>query len=119
MSICPACEERGKTWEGDDPKCAFSSKDKCFDDTNWNCATMNGLRNHVQNTPFLLWNDDYYYGLMSLPGKYTILLIWYKRRGRIATALELDGPTLIPLRLSVAQAVLNYHENRSNQNAPS
>lgn len=38
--ICPMCAERGKTWNGDDPKCAFSGK---FSD-NWNCATLNAIR---------------------------------------------------------------------------
>jgi len=39
---CRLCEQRGKTWEGSDPKCAFESYG--FSHDNWNCATMNRLR---------------------------------------------------------------------------
>lgn len=38
---CKACEKRGKTWEGDDPRCAF--EDREFDD-NWKCATVGLIR---------------------------------------------------------------------------
>ena len=39
---CRLCVERGKTWEGDNPRCAFETN--TFDSDNWNCATMNTLR---------------------------------------------------------------------------
>ena len=42
MPECPLCKKRGKTWEGDDPVCAL--KNGKFSDDNWNCATMNKLR---------------------------------------------------------------------------
>lgn len=37
---CRMCRQRGKPWQGDDPRCAF---DGDFDD-NWMCATLNALR---------------------------------------------------------------------------
>jgi hypothetical protein len=40
---CKLCNERGKTWNGDDPVCAFENG--VFSNDNWNCATMNKLRN--------------------------------------------------------------------------
>lgn len=43
-NICAACSVRGKTWKGDDPRCAFDSPDKTFSKDNWNCATLNELR---------------------------------------------------------------------------
>lgn len=44
MSICQMCQERGKTWEGgSDPICAFTNG-KPFTRDNWNCATVNAIR---------------------------------------------------------------------------
>ena len=42
--ICTECLIRGKDWEGSDPKCAFDNDEKLFSTDNWNCATMNKLR---------------------------------------------------------------------------
>jgi hypothetical protein len=39
---CNACHVRGKTWNGDDPKCAFLEGP--FSTTNWNCATVGEVR---------------------------------------------------------------------------
>lgn len=40
---CKACQARGKTWNGADPKCAFLSGP--FDGGyGWNCATANDVR---------------------------------------------------------------------------
>jgi hypothetical protein len=36
------CLERGKTWEGDNPTCYFDNPER-----NWNCATINTIRDLV------------------------------------------------------------------------
>jgi hypothetical protein len=43
---CPACRGRGKTWEGSDPRCGFNLAGNFVSD-NWNCATLNALRDHA------------------------------------------------------------------------
>jgi len=40
---CKRCLARGQTWNGDKPKCAFDGN---FAE-NWNCATLNELRDIV------------------------------------------------------------------------
>ncbi len=40
---CPRCSTRVKDWSGDDPKCGFD-KNGNFLEHNWNCATLNALR---------------------------------------------------------------------------
>ena len=78
---CPRCLARGKTWEGDDPRCAFEMS--TFSSDNWNCATMNDLRHelkekillhhHCGDTNFLILdNEDC--GIAEIT--------WYKSRGR-------------------------------------
>ena len=39
---CKRCLERGKTWKGSDPKCAFESG--VFSSNNWSCATALAIR---------------------------------------------------------------------------
>jgi hypothetical protein len=40
---CPRCSTRVKDWSGDDPKCGFDRNGN-FLEHNWNCATLNALR---------------------------------------------------------------------------
>ena len=76
--ICKACESRGKTWKGGDPKCAFP--DGVFTEENWMCATMNLLREKVEDSAFA--HDDHSTALVALYDNPRILLLhWYKSRG--------------------------------------
>jgi len=45
---CPRCQERVKDWEGDDPKCGFDENGN-FLENNWNCATLNALREQTDD----------------------------------------------------------------------
>jgi hypothetical protein len=77
------CDERGKTWEGGDPKCAFP--DGKFDVANWNCATMAALRAKVEDDAF--WHDDHSTAMIMIPDDPRILVLnWYKSRGRTGFA---------------------------------
>lgn len=40
---CAMCKQRGKNWDGADPKCAFLNGGS-FTPDNWNCATVNAIR---------------------------------------------------------------------------
>ena len=85
--ICKMCKERGKTWEGDNPTCfLFRWKD------NWNCATLNAIRDicyegsplpdgvrytYVDDMKYAtirINSDDEYIGLC-------LYVEWYKNRG--------------------------------------
>lgn len=112
---CKMCAERGKTWNGDDPKCAFENG--TFNSDNWNCATMNALRERARElgTDF---RDDMEAGSIGyVPyadlegdeyGGY-IVLTWYKDRGRTYGAVVLfeDEPPC-PLTEERALKALEY-----------
>lgn len=88
--VCKLCKERGKTWQGDNPICAFDSKGK-FKVNNWNCATMNKLRDIAEN------NNDVRYdcsneektAVLDIDGG-ILILNWYKDRGKVDMAVSID-----------------------------
>lgn len=55
---CKACRKRGKTWQGDDPRCAFETG--AFGD-NWNCATVGLIRDICDEDDGLPNGVDYQY----------------------------------------------------------
>jgi hypothetical protein len=90
---CKACKERVKDWDGDDPICAFPCQ--AFNTHNWNCATVNLLRDLVyEGAPQIPRGVDYQYcddmkyatvkvdeieGLQG--GPLALWVSWYKQRG--------------------------------------
>ena len=109
---CHRCIARGKTWSGDEPKCAF--RDGIFTTDNWNCATANALREIV---PADNWNnnDDQHACLITGSESLHVLLTWYKSRGRTEGAwmIECDGK-IKPLTIEEAERVIAAsHSNRS------
>jgi|APSaa5957512576_1039674.scaffolds.fasta_scaffold87309_2 hypothetical protein len=100
--ICPRCTNRGKTWKGSDPICAFETG--TFDSNNWNCATMNALRNLTE----AVHNEDHNACLLrgALNADF-VTLVWYKRRGTTNQALAFsDEAPPQPLTLNEAEAIL-------------
>ena len=92
MSACVACRERGQTWRGDAPRCAFS--EGVFGE-NWNCATVNMVRDVCYEGQVLdplvhyQYCDDQKYSCINLyeveglsGDPYAAWLTWYKNRGR-------------------------------------
>ena len=89
--MCDACDKRGKTWKGDDPKCAFTGGK--FGE-NWNCATVGMVRDICYEgqieTPagvdFKYCEDNRYATLkvndIELEDRPLALWVsWYKSRG--------------------------------------
>lgn len=116
---CKLCKERGKTWEGDDPKCAFENK--TFDTDNWNCATMNKLRDIAEEQSELYWRDDAgpaSFGAIPFKGdnwQGYIVMTWYKSRGRTGRALLMcDDEEPQILTEEMALEAINYWGKRSN-----
>jgi hypothetical protein len=114
--VCAMCEERGKTWEGGDPECAF--RGGYFTHGNWNCATMNALREYGLETaqrdvetPKHCWNEDQNCLVIPVDDHLGlscnfIVLGWYKSRGKTEQAREMTDHEMRPLRLSTAMALL-------------
>ena len=89
---CKECVKRGKTWEGSNPKCAFG--EKVFTSNNWNCATMNLLRDKVEE--FFTYRNDMRsasIGIINIPESEKediqqgyLIMTWYKERGQTGQA---------------------------------
>lgn len=124
---CAACRERGKTWEGSDPNCAFPNGGE-FDPDNWNCATANRIRSLMPRWEPVSewisgphWNEDQYWATVNLSGGLsdtlaedaiweTLWVSWYKSRGRTEAMwlLSCDCPPRRPTEaeaVAIAQAI--------------
>lgn len=98
---CRMCQERGKTWNGDDPKCSFPDGGK-FSAEGWNCATANALRDiSGQSEPHpaadYRYCDDQNYSTLQIDkvdlpsgSAYALWMTWYKHRGRTEGMWLLD-----------------------------
>lgn len=87
---CAACKNRGQTWPGSPPTCAFDDWDG-----NWNCATLNAIREIVCEGQSPMpsgvdynYCDDMKYATVycdhiELPSGHAMALwvAWYKSRG--------------------------------------
>jgi hypothetical protein len=88
VAKCPRCIARGKTWNGSDATCAFPNGR--FVSANWNCATMNALRDATERLRAARgYTEDQNAALLPWDGHF-ILLGWYKSRGRTDVARVLD-----------------------------
>lgn len=96
---CSRCQERGKTWSGDDPVCGFP--EGVFDPANWNCATLNALRELGEP----IWIDDEHVLIVQGPRGF-LLMRWYKQRGRTMEAYWWGRDAPHPLTLIEAEQVL-------------
>lgn len=94
---CPRCIERGKIWEGSDPKCAFEKPNE-FSPKNWNCATANAIRDLFPSewecadghpNSFKVRDDDQSSAAIHLRGieletthAEILCVVWYKEHGQ-------------------------------------
>lgn len=103
---------------GSEPECAF--KTEVFDSSNWQCQTMNELRDLTEKSA--TYNDDQWAAIIVIPAPTNdeeraarvadfIFLGWYKHRGRTEAAYMLDQTKMMPLTLEVAEKVLRKKEN--------
>jgi hypothetical protein len=110
--MCELCEKRGKTWEGSDPICAFV--DGVFTSPNWNCATMNRLREIAEEHDWTHRDDNAAASIGYIPFEGNeesgyIVLTWYKRRGATGNAVVMwDEEPVKPLTLDLATLALKY-----------
>jgi hypothetical protein len=104
--MCKLCKERGKTWRGDDPKCAFNrNKTLRKDLDNWNCALLGGIReiansletDEFQNKGLRIsyhWGSEEENGLMVSYEGVFLFMQWYKSRGRTSHVVILNHEPL-------------------------
>ncbi len=103
--------------------CAFEKK-YIFDTSNWNCETMNRLRDIAEI--FFTYRDDMQngsIGIIPIPiidvGDEIevgyIIMAWYKDRGRTGQAYVMDDESN-PMKLNkeTAEAVVKYYDNKKN-----
>jgi len=122
---CRLCKKREKTWNGDDPRCAFESNK--FDNDNWNCATMNKLRSiasvdYGNRTTF--WSRDDIISASigvvkilddTLPQVGWIVMTWYKSRGKTGQAIVVkDDYEPETLQVDVAVKTAKDYEGLKN-----
>jgi len=106
---CPRCQERVKDWEGDDPKCGFDENGN-FLENNWNCATLNALRERAEKNA--VWSDNQQnVSVIETFGVGHAILSWYKQRGQ--TDDFRDGYFDLGT-LTYAQQILGDREPDSN-----
>lgn len=100
---CWRCKERGQTWAGDAPKCGFPDR-KVFVDRNWNCATLNALREYAEESKF--YSEDQYLAVFPWDGQF-IVLSWHKNRGCTEGAWLVSSGQIEPLHIKAAERFLN------------
>lgn len=108
---CRMCEERGTPKSfGSEPKCAFENG--IFNGDNWQCATMNALRDLCEE--YAHWNEDQNADIIcaSEDAECThVVLTWYKRRGRTEGAWMLfDDKPPEPLTLEEAENIIKANK---------
>ena len=121
---CDACKARGKTWPGDDPKCGLPNG--TFSADNWNCASLNALRDVVyegqQTMPSGVdyrYCDDQKYATVQVDqiegvgGALALWVTWYKSRGRTEGAWLMfsDQPPRPPTEDELMAVVRHYSPN--------
>lgn len=106
---CRRCSERGKAWEGSEPKCSFPDGGR-FSPEGWNCGTANALRVLVrqdEEDSRSVWSEDCVAALLPWDGAF-VLLTWYKHRGRTDGAWLVAGASVEWLTLDMAEDFLDW-----------
>lgn len=120
---CKLCKERGQTWSGDAPRCAFDGQSIS---DNWNCATVNAIRGicYEGQSPMppgvdYQYCDDRKYATIKIDscimpdGSYigqALWVSWYKSRGTTDALWILSSD--LPPRHPTAQeleAIVDYY----------
>jgi hypothetical protein len=118
--ICKMCKERVKDWAGDDPTCYFD------DPHNWNCATVNEIRDLCYEGQELKpgihyeYCDDEKFATFNIhevecEGNYIgrcLYAAWYKQRGSTEAIWILDGEGDTPRKPTEGEllAIIKYYK---------
>ena len=118
MGECRYCKSTPKSWNGDDRNCAF--KDGVFLQDNWNCASMNLLRNIAENKELRQYGDDISCAMLRVPevrisdeewlNDGFCILSWYKSRGKTSNAIFVSDEVEQPLAFEQVEAIIKHYE---------
>jgi hypothetical protein len=107
---CNLCATTPKNWEGDDRQCAFESG--TFSTLNWNCATVNKLRDIAEN--YRAYGDDQ--SIATIPVGETkfrssgwLIMNWYKDRGRTDLCQFISYGHIRNLNLKHAEEIIELY----------
>ncbi|MBA7637624.1 hypothetical protein ES703_45270 [subsurface metagenome] len=121
---CKMCKERGKDWRGDGPICYFEDPKH-----NWNCATVNAIRDicyegqKLPNGVCYQYCDDGKYATINISevddskGNYIgrcLYIAWYKSRGGTEALWVLNGEYDEPREPTEAEllAIIKHYEGK-------
>lgn len=108
---CILCRKRGKTWDGSNPRCAFTRVE--FSSQNWNCATANTLRELTREN--VIYNDDQHCGVKSIMDYADFLIVtWYKNRGKVDGIWLMKNDKIWPINIFEAEAIIHFYNDRIN-----
>ncbi len=124
---CQACITRGKTWRGDDPKCAFD--EGVFIRANWRCATASLIRNIAEiegnpNIHMAICESEERYATINVNDieelhsegegfPLALWVQWYKNRGRIQGMLLIfENASPRPPTEAECVTILKYYQNK-------
>lgn len=116
---CKRCMDREKTWQGGDPRCAFEHRVFSYD--NWNCATMNILRDICEkdmdkHSCYPYNNDQRAWLIPAFDMGEFLVLTWYKSRGKTDGAFIIDEEKHTVLTIEEAEAIIKqYAENNDGE----
>lgn len=106
---CKACVERGTPESyGSEPKCAFPNG--AFTSENWNCATLNTLReisDHTYGASTTYGDDETLEVIPLYENTFNFMIIgYYKQRGTVHTLIMLKEGTSITPNMIEVEAVI-------------
>lgn len=127
---CKKCLARKKDWEGDDPVCFLEyqqendNAQENFFHKNWNCATLNELRDICYEGQELPYEVDYQYcddqkyatikinDIENVEGL-ALWVSWYKNRGETDAVYILDDtlPPRFPTEDELVK-IIDYFNNK-------
>lgn len=85
-------------------KCAFETKR--FKADNWNCQTINELREISEKENLYVWNNDNSLWITTISNGNFIFLLGYKQRGNVEKAFIIEKGMIKPLTLKVAEKAI-------------
>lgn len=107
--MCPRCRRDPQPSNFADPRrCAFDTEGALFTAENWNCATLDVLRERVYSDAtdrLRHYSDDQSFSVLPLGGAF-LCLGWYKGRGRVELAQVVREQRVLPLNLKLAEAFI-------------
>lgn len=104
--------------------CAFDNKEKKFNKNNWNCATMNKLREIAktkEDCHYFRTDDCGTVGIIPVFADINLeitgylVMMWYKEQGRTDQAYIMNIYGIHPLYLEDAEALIRYYEGAENR----